>query len=176
MQYSFETVYDQKALTVMARCLRKTLRRVRSRRSHLFGWIVAALALLLSFTSGDGGFTVTAKAVFTWLVAAVIVLTLLFEDRINGYFAKKRLLKGTERAVALFDSGNEESFSSETSVGRSEFAYGKILAVAETAEYFVFVFSENHAQIYAKSNLTGGTAEEFRRFIEERTNRPVTAV
>ena len=93
MQYSFETTYDQKTLTVMARCLRKTVRRSRSKRSHIYGWIVVVLALLLSFSSGE----VTVKSIVTWLVALVIVLALLFEDRLNGYFARKRMLKGTEK-------------------------------------------------------------------------------
>ena len=55
MQYTFETAYDQKTLSVMAKCIRKTVRKARSKRSHLFGWLVVALALLLSLSSGEEG-------------------------------------------------------------------------------------------------------------------------
>ena len=48
MEFSFETVYDQKAVTAMAHGLRKTIRKKHSRRSHVFGWFVVALTLLLT--------------------------------------------------------------------------------------------------------------------------------
>ena len=44
----------------------------------------------------------------------------------NGYFAKKRLLKGTEKALSVFDTAID-SFSSETAVGKSEFTYDVLL-------------------------------------------------
>lgn len=175
MQFTFETTYDQKALTAMAKCIRKTARKAKSKRSHIVGWVVVALAALLSWPFGEQGFTVDFRKVITWLVMAVMVAALLFEDQINGYFAKKRMLKGTEKAASAFDT-ESETFVSETAVGRSEFSYANIWQVAETEHYFVFVFSANHAQIYDKGSLTGGTAAEFRQFISEKTGRPVAAV
>ncbi len=172
MQFTFETAYDRKALAVMAKCLRKTVRKAKSKRSHIFGWIVVVLAALLSWPFGEGGFTVDFRKVVTWLVMAVMVAALLFEDRINGYFAKKRMLKGTETAFSVFDTA-AEAFVSETAIGRSEFAYANIWQVAETEDYFVFVFSASHAQIYDKSSLAGGTAAEFRQFIGDRIGKPV---
>lgn len=175
MQFTFETTYDQKALTAMAKCIRKTARRKRSKRSHIFGWLVVALALLLSWPLGENGFTVDLRKVVTWLVMAIMVAALLFEDRINGYFAGKRMLKGTEKATSVFDT-EAETFVSETAVGRSEFSYDNIRQVAETEAYFVFVFSASHAQIYDKRSLSGGTAEAFRQFITEKTGQPVVPV
>jgi len=40
MEFRFETVYNQKAFTSMAKALRKTIRKKRSKRSHIFGWMV----------------------------------------------------------------------------------------------------------------------------------------
>ncbi len=176
MQYTFETDYSPKAPAVMAKCLRKTVRAKRSRRSHIFGWIVAALALLLSFYSGDEGFTVTFNRIITWFATLVILIVLVFEDQINGYFARKRILKGTERANATFDTENLDMFISETEVGKSEFAYNKIAMIAETDRYFVFVFSASHAQIYDKNNLSGGSVSAFREFITEKTGKPILSV
>ena len=51
MEFIFETTYDKEALTVMARALRKTVRKKKSRRSHIFGWIVAALGAFLAVKS-----------------------------------------------------------------------------------------------------------------------------
>ena len=176
MQYTFQTDYNQKSLSVMAKCIRKTARAKKSKRSHIFGWIVSVLALLLSFFSGDEGFTITFKTVITWIAAVVMLIVLLFEDQINGYFARKRMLKGTEKATSTFDTENPDVFTSETEVGKSEFSYDKIAMIAETERYFVFVFSTSHAQVYDKNSLSGGTVNEFRGFITQRTEKTVVKI
>ena len=173
MNVTFQTVYDQKALRTMARALRKTVRKKHSRRSHVFGWIVAALGLLLSFLSGEDGFTVTGKTVLTWLVVAVIVVTLIWEDHLNGYFAGKRALPGTKHTTATFD---EEGYTSFNTAGETRWKYENIQRVAETKEYFVFVLNVDHAQVYQKENMSGGTAEEFRSFLEEKLGKSVEQV
>ena len=99
MKFTFETEYNQKALCVMAKCIRKTARAKHSKRGHIFGWIVIALALLLSFSSGDEGFVITFKTVITWVAAAVMLIVLLFEDKINGCFAGKRMLKAPKNRL-----------------------------------------------------------------------------
>lgn len=126
MVFTFETRYDTKALSVMARALRKTVRKKRSRRSHILGWIVIVLALLLLLADG---FALDASTIITSLAALALLLVFLFEDRLNGAVAKKRLLPGTEKAVTVF---SEDKFVSTTDVGKTEWNYDKILAVAET--------------------------------------------
>lgn len=169
MEFIFDTAYDQRTLTVMAKVLRKTVRKNRSRRTHVLGWIVMVLALLLIFYSGAFNF----RTVITGIAALAILIALLFEDQLNGYFARKRLLPGTENASTVF---TENSFTSTTNVGRTEFQYDRIIALAETNEYFIFLFSPSHAQIYDKSTLTGGTIEAFRSFIQDKTAKPTITV
>jgi len=173
MNITFQTVYDQKALQTMARALRKTVRKRHSRRSHIFGWIVAVMGLVLSLLPGEDGFAITGKSVLTWLVVAVIVAALIWEDQINGYFAGKRALPGTKQTTSSFD---EEGYTSVNTAGETRWKYENIQLVAETAEYFVFVLNVNHAQVYQKENMTGGTAEEFRAFLEEKLGKPVERV
>ena len=48
VSFTFETVYDQRAMTAMARALRKTVRRKRNRRVRIFGIIAAVLGILVS--------------------------------------------------------------------------------------------------------------------------------
>ncbi len=170
MEFIFETQYNEKTMASMAKALRKTIRKKRSRRSHIFGWIVAVLGLLLAVSRG---FTVDFGTGITLAGVLVILIVLLFEDKINGYVAKKRLLPGTEKAVTVF---SEEGFTSTTAVGKTEWNYDKIMVVAETPDFFVFVFSASHAQLYDKRHLQGGTAEDFRRFIEKATAKQVQSV
>lgn len=176
MPYRFETNYDRSALTMMAKCLRKTVRRKKSRRSHIWGWIVIAWAILLAVMSQKDGFSFDFGALIAGIAAVVLVVVLIFEDRINGAIAGKNLLKGTERAVAVFDPENPAFFVSETAAGKTEFPYDSILMIAETEAYFVFVLSAIHGQVYDKSSLSGGDADAFRQFISERTGKDIIPV
>ena len=173
MEYTFESLYNQEALTIMAKCLRKTVRRKKSKRSHIFGWIVVILAVILSVASDAESFAIDFKKVITWTAALAIVISFIFEDWLNGYFAKKRMLKGTEKSTSTFDTEIATAFTSETAIGKSEFSYDKVAQIAETERYFVFIFSENHAQVYDKVSISGGTVDEFREFISKVTNKTV---
>jgi len=173
MNVTFQTVYDRKALQAMAKALRKTVRKKQSRRSHVFGWIVVVLGLLLSLIPGENGFTVTGRTALTWIVVAVILVTLIWEDQINGYFAEKRALPGTKHTTAAFD---EEGYTSVNAAGETRWKYENIQMVAETAEYFIFVLNVNHGQAYRKQTITGGTTEEFRAFLEKKLGKPVEQI
>ena len=173
MEFVFETEYGQKEMIAMARTLRKTIRKKHSRRSHIFGWIVMIIALLLILPIGDKVFTLDFKTIINCLVVGAIFLVLVFEDRLNGCIAGKRMLKGLERAQATF---RDEGYYSETEMGNTEWQYDKIGMLAETKDYFVFVFSPSHAQVYDKNNLTGGTIEEFRQFIQDKTDKEIISV
>ncbi len=173
MEFIFETIYNQKAMTAMAKGIRKTARKKRTKRSHIFGWIVIALAVLLTLADIKDGIEFTANKIITLVAALVIFIVLIFEDRINGYVARKRMLPGTEKSTVKFV---EEGFFSETEVGKTEWNYDRVLILAETKDYFIFVFSSSHAQVYDKNNLSGGTVDEFRKFICERTEKTMTTI
>ncbi len=170
MELTFETQYNAKSMAVMAKALRKTIRAKHSRRSHIFGWIVSILGLLLVISKG---LSFDFRTIITLAAVIVILLALLLEDKINGYEAKKRLLPGTEKAVTTF---SESGFISTTEVGKSEWNYDKVMIVAETADFFVFVFGTSHAQLYDKRHLQGGTSDDFRRFIETATGKQVQKI
>lgn len=169
-EFTFHTTLDLRALTVMARTLRKTVRRKRSRRSHVIGWIAAALGLLLSVS---GGVTVNARSVVTWAVVAVMIAVLIWEDRINGAVARKRMLPGTETAGARFDA---EGYTTVTDAGETRWHYDRIGLPVKTGDYYVFVFSASHAQIYDVRTLTGGTPAEFEAFVETVTGKTMQRI
>ncbi|MBQ5754230.1 MAG: YcxB family protein [Oscillospiraceae bacterium] len=167
MTFECKTVYDQKAVETMARALRLTVRKKHSRRSRVLGAVVFVLGLGLPFA---GGFSFGFRTAVSWLAAAAVAGALLFEDKLNGRIALGRMLPGTETADAVFE---EEGYSTATAAAESRWAYDRVDAVAETGDFFVLVFGVNHAQVYAKAGLTGGTAEEFREFLAEKTGKPV---
>lgn len=167
MGIQFETDYNMETLTAMAKGLRKTVRKKRSRRVHIFAAVVLVLGILTILATVAGGEPLGASGVVTLLV---VILVSLFEDRLNAWFARKRLLPGTEHAVATFE---EDGYVSATGVTESRFSYAQIVAVAETARYFVFALSSHHTQAYDKRTIRGGSVEDFRAFIAEKTGKLV---
>lgn len=167
MEFHVTTEYRKEAFTAMSRVLRKTIRKKHSRRTHIFGAAVILLAMFLAiFGNGKG-------AAVTWAAAVLILLVLLFEDRLNGYVARKRILKGTERSDTTFFP---ENYVSRTAIGVTEFSYAAIAILAETERYFVFVFDNSHGQAYDKKTLSGGSPEEFRAFLMEKTGKEIQRV
>lgn len=166
MKFSFETVYDQKALTAMAKAVRKTVRKKRNRRSHIFGIIVLVLGLLLILAHIINKDPFSFQLLITILAVLAILIALIFEDQLNGYIAKKRMMPEMAKAeVRFFENGYE----SVTEVGETKFKYENIQALAESKRYFVFMFSKSHAQVYDKKSIDGGSVKKFRNFIEEKT-------
>ncbi len=173
MEFKCETVYNQEAATIMAKAIRKTVRKKKSRCSHIFAVIVVLLALLLTLPLGNKAFVIDFRMIVTWMIAAILLFTLIFEDKINGYIARKRMLPGLEKATVTF---HREGYHSETELGSSEFKYNTIALLAETDHFFVFIFSQSHAQVYSKNGITGGTIDEFREFLENVTGREIQKV
>ena len=169
MEFHFETTYDQKALTAMAKGLRKTIRKKKSQRSHIFAWIVVALSIILML-SREEGLVFNARNLVTGAAIIAIVAVTIWEDALNGFIAGKRMLRGTVQNTAIF---GDDGYETTTEVGKSNWVYSTVQAVAEIKDYFVLAFSANHAQVYDKASLKGGTAEAFGAFIAEKTGKVV---
>jgi len=169
MEFQFETAYTPSSMAVMAKALRKTVRKKHSRRSHTFGIIVAAVGILLGLSAEAINF----KLVLTLMAVAAILLALIFEDRLNGYIAYKRMLPGMASSCVRF---HEDGYHSKTPIGSSDFPYENIRALAEHKEYYVFIFSGSHAQLYDKRTLTGGSCETFKQFISRKTGLDFTSI
>ncbi len=170
MKFTVKTKYDQRTMMQLARALRKTVRRKRNRRTHILGWIVLVLAGLLVF---GRGFAWSMQSIVTLAVMLVMLITLLWEDQINGYIARKRLLKGLEQSETIF---HEEGYETVTAVGKTQWTYEVIQQIAELKDCFVFIFDQSHGQVYDKSGFTEGTVEEFRSFIEGKTKKEVKTI
>lgn len=173
MEFIVETAYDQKAISMMAKALRKTARRKSSKRSHIFGIAVMILAVVLTLPIGEKEFVLDFRTILTWAIAAIIFFTLIFEDSINGYVARKRILPGLAKSTVTF---KEDGYHAETEIGSSDFMYSTIQGLAESEDYLMFIFGKNHAQVYNKNSISGGTIEEFREFITAVTGKTIQRI
>ena len=106
-------------------------------------------------------------------LAMIVLIALLFEDKINAWIARRRMMAGTDRATCTF---TQDGYCSESAVGRTEWHYENIRYIAEDKDYFIFVFDKNHAQVYAKHGMTDGTAEEFRAFLSGITGKEIVMI
>ena len=166
MDFTCHTTYDQKALTAMARAVRKTVRAERSRRFRFYAWIIIVL-LLISLWLSWGDIWQTAV---NCVVLAALLLINWKEDALNGYFAKRKALPGTDFADTMF---YPDYYLVKTAAAESKWEYDKILALAETQDYLILVMGMNHAMAIEKAAVEGGSVPEFCRFIEEKSGRRI---
>ena len=97
-----------------------------------------------------------------------LLSVLLFQDRFNGMIARKNALAGTKEYHVAF---GEDSYTVVTAVTTSTFRYELIDALAESQDYTILLMKKRYVQPLDKRTLTGGTVEEFKRFLEEKTGK-----
>lgn len=173
MEFVFETIYDQKGIAVMAEALRKTIRKKKSKKQHVWAILIIILAVMLSVPKNNEEFVITFNLVITWIAVVVMVMAFIFQDKINGYFARKRMITGMEKSITTF---KDDSYVSETNIGKTEFYYTNILEIVENNDYFIFIFDKSHAQIYDKNGITKGNIDEFRNFITKKTDKEIQVI
>ena len=155
-------------MTIASRAMRKVLRRKRSILWAIFDWSVFFINALLLIPFDGEPFTLDAGTVISLLVEVMLLSVLLFQDRFNGMIARKNTLAGTKEYHVVF---GEESYTVVTEVTTSTFRYEPIDALAESQDYIILLMKKRYAQPLDKRTLTGGTVEEFKRFLEERTGK-----
>lgn len=166
MEFICKTVYDKKAMTTMAKVVRKTIRAKAARRMRIFSCLLIVSLLLSIYIAWGDPWRIT-------LYALVLVLLLLVnwkEDALNGFFAKRAALPGLEAVLTTF---RDDCYEVQLSGAMTQWQYDRILILVETKTYLTFVLGRNHAQIFDKTNLEGGTIEELRRFLEEKTEKQI---
>ena len=165
MTFEIHSDITNRSMTVAARAMRRALRRKRSIVWAIFGFLFSAL-LLIPF---DGEpFALDVRTVTSLLVEVMLLSVLLFQDRFNGMIARKNALAGTKEYHVAF---GEDSYTVVTAATTSTFRYELLDALAESQDYIIFLMKKRYAQPLDKRTLTGGTVEEFKRFLEEKTGK-----
>lgn len=169
MIFQCQTVYDQRALTAMARGIRKTVRRKHSRWFHIFSWIVLAAALFaVYFTWGS-----PVDMALNGLVAILMVLVIWKEDAINAFGSRRSALPGIENSITAFFP---EYYQTESAAAVSHWNYDRIQVLVDTGRYVLLILGKNHAQVLDKEQLEGGTPDALLRFLEEKTGLTVQTI
>lgn len=184
MEFTFVTDHNQKSFTILAKVLRKADHNAMSIisraisyaiRGTLIAMLLPGILIMPMLIDGE---TMTMEALLMGLSCMVIFLLVVvvpffFSDYLTGFFGRKHMLPGTEKTTAVFSA---ESYTIMTDVAKTEYRYDSVLYISETTDYFVFVLGKNQGQIFSKSSISGGTVEDFRGFIEERTNKKLLRI
>ena len=168
MTFEIHSGITNRSMTIASCAMRKVLRRKRGIMWAIFGWSVFFINALLLIPFDGEPFTLDASTVISLLVEVMLLSVLLFQDRFNGMIARKNALAGTKEYHVAF---GEDSYTVVTEVTTSTFRYELIDALAESQDYIIFLMKKRYAQPLDKRTLTGGTVEEFKRFLDEKTGK-----
>ena len=168
MAFEIHSDITNRSMNIASRAMRRVLRRKRSIMWAIFGWSVFFINALLLIPFDGEPFTLDTSTVISLLVEVMLLSVLLFQDRFNGMIACKNTLAGTKDYHVVF---GEESYTVVTEVTTSAFRYELIDAMAESQDYIIFLMKKRYAQPLDKRTLIGGTVEEFKRFLEEKTGK-----
>ena len=166
MEFTCHTTYNQKAMTAMARAIRKTVRAKRSRITRIYAWVIIVLLAVSLWLD----WSVVWKTVANGAALAALLLVNWKEDALNGYFAKRKALPGTNAADTTF---YPDFFLVKTAAAESKWQYDKILALAETRGYLLLVMGKDHAMALDQASLEGGSVSELRAFLEAASSRKI---
>ena len=168
MTFEIHSDITNRSMAVAARAMRRVLRRKRNIIWAIFDWSVFFINALLLIPFDGEPFALDVRTVSSLLVEVMLLSVLLFQDRLNGMIACKNTLAGTKEYHVVF---GEESYTVVTEVTTSTFRYELIDAMAESQDYMILLMKKRFAQPLDKRTLTGGTGEEFKRFLEEKTGK-----
>ena len=168
MTFEIRSDITNRSMAIASRAMRRVLRRKRSIIWAIFGWSVFFINALLLIPFDGEPFSLDVRTVTSLLAEVMLLSVLLFQDRFNGMIACKNTLAGTKDYHIAF---GEESYTVVTEVITSTFRYELIDAMAESQDYMILLMKKRFAQPLDKRTLTGGTVEEFKRFLEEKTGK-----
>ena len=168
MTFEIRSDITNRSMAIASRAMRRVLRRKRSIIWAIFDWSVFFINALLLIPFDGEPFTLDVTTVTALLAEVMLLSVLLFQDRFIGMIARKNTLAGTKDYHIVF---GEESYTVITEVTTSTFRYELIDAMAESQDYMILLMKKRFAQPLDKRTLTGGTVEEFKRFLEEKTGK-----
>ena len=162
--FTVEQTYDLASLTALCRAARKTVQKWRN-VIRAVCWVIFALGVAIFAASLllDGG---VEAALLT--ATAVLLLLLLFEDRLNGWISLRRLIPGTAHSVTAFSG---DAYTVTTDALETRYQYENITVLCESERYFFLFLGNKHGQIFDKQGFRQGDPDAFRVWLEQKTGK-----
>ncbi len=165
--FTVEQTYDIHTMTALNRAARKVVRR-------WYNILRAVVWLLLILSAGTMLFSIC-FGIFDlpddWIFPTSCVLMLLFlvfEDKLNGRISLRSLLPGTAHSTTVF---TDEAYTVTTDTTVTEYRYENVTALCEAGEYYIFFLGKKHGQCFDKRGFIQGDPEAFRVWLEQKTGQ-----
>ena len=169
MSFVFDTLYDQRAMVTLYRAVGK-MRPNRKRQ------VLRVLCGLMALAMAGVGVTLWSRegaspvAVLQIVLGVLVMGGVLLLTQYQAASSLRRLPGGRLRFTATFD---EEGYMvSNRGQGPRE-RYEDVWAVCETERYLLVMLDGAHAHLLDKNGLSGGSLEEFKRFLTEKTGKSI---
>ena len=162
--FSVEQTYDIQTMTALNVAARKKVRRWYN-LVRVGAWILLILSagtMLMSMVYGIFGLD-------DWILpvaALVMILFLVFDDKLNGWVSLRQLLPGSAHSVTTF---TDESYTVKTDTTVTEYRYENISCLCETERYFIFFLGNKHGQCFDKQCFQQGDSATFRTWMQQKT-------
>ena len=163
MEYTFNMKYDLKAMTAMARGIRKALQQEHYRKSIIIGSLFVGIGGGILLTSGKFGY----QQIIALVVLILWVLYMVFQDYIHGIWASIKMPSDMKKGTWTF---REDGFFSTTEKGISGFDYDSIFAMIETEGYLILCFANNQGQVFDVAQLSEEDLAGLRKLLRKKTN------
>jgi len=171
MRFLVKARYDRESMTELHWARRVTVSRRKNRIAHAVIWGLIALGileLLLILLLDTWEFN--SRTLQNCLMASVLFLLLNNIDALNGWVAARELPAGMRETQTLFE---ENGYTIQTKTAKINMSYADIIAACESQEHFFLFTEERNGQFLPKSSFIEGTPDDFRKFITEKTGKPV---
>ena len=164
--FTVEQTYTIHTMTALNRAARKTVRRWYNllRAAVWLILLVSAGTMLLSIAYGLFGLD-------DWIfpvAIAVMVLFLVFDDKLNGWISLRQLLPGSAHSTTVFA---DDAYTVTTDTTVTEYRYENVTALCEAGDYYIFFLGNKHGQCFDKRGFTKGDPEAFRVWLEQKTGK-----
>lgn len=170
VQFENQTVYDKRALGMLNYLAGKSVQRSRSRRTRAFCYALGVLGLV-------GGVVVFAllpgkRALGTLglLYGILLLLVGIFWERFQVWSSQRQLVSGVKTCTYTF---TDDMISCKTESDTTYYAYRRVYAVTESAEWFGVFFDVNHGIVIDKKGFTQGDPVSFKAFLGQHTRLPI---
>lgn len=169
MEYQLEIRYDHKAMTTMAKGIRKALQEEYYRKSTIIGCLFIGVGAVILLTSPRFGF----QQIIAVIALVLWALYMALQDQVHGILAKMKIPAGMKKGMWTFC---EDGFFSTTEKGISGFDYDSIYAMIECDGYLILCFSDSKGQIFDLTQLTESDATGLRKLLRKKTSITIQKV
>lgn len=169
MELTLDMRYDHKAMTAMARGIRKALQAEYYRKSTIIGSLFVGIGGGILLQSTHFGY----QQIIALIVLVIWVLYMIFQDHVHGFWASYKMPAGMKKGTWTF---RDDGFFSTTEMGISGFDYDSIYAIIECDGYLILCFANSQGQVFYLNQLSEESVASLRKLLRKKTNLTIQNV